>query len=95
MRLRIIAPFLAIALLASGLSSAKDSPEPKRGWLPKLYRMCTSCNLHLGWRFRSRLVTQSSNDMGANVLLLSTAAYFLDSGWAVSGQVAVAWCDRI
>ncbi len=77
MRLRIIASSLAVILLAGGLSSAKDSPEKKKEktrkmaaqTLQDLYKLQPSAQ---GAIQKSAGYAVFSN-MGANVLLLSTA----------------------
>lgn len=77
MRFRIIALLLAVILLASGLSSAKDSPEQKKEKTRKMadQTLTDLYKLHPS----SKAAIQKSagyavfNNMGANLLLLSTA----------------------
>ena len=77
MRFRIIAPLLAVMLLASGLSSAKDSPEQKKEKTRKMAGQ-TLTDLYKLQPSSKAAIQKSAgyaifNNMGANVLLLSTA----------------------
>ena len=77
MRFRIIAPLLAVILLASGLSSAKDSPEQKKEKTRKMAGQ-TLTDLYKLQPSSKAAIQKSAgyaifNNMGANVLLLSTA----------------------
>src|SRR6478672_2010015 len=87
MRLRMIARTLVVSLLFAGLSSAKDSPDEKRGktrkmadqTLQELYKLQPT----------SQAAIQKSagyavfNNMGTNLLLVSTAR---GSGVAVNSN---------
>jgi lipid-binding SYLF domain-containing protein len=77
MRFRIIAPLLAVILLASGLSSAKDSPEQKKAKTRKMAGQ-TLTDLYKLQPSAKAAIQKSAgyavfNNMGTNLLLLSTA----------------------
>lgn len=77
MRFRLVAPVLAVTLLAAGLSSAKDSPDQKREksrkmaaqTLEDLYKVQPTARAAI----RKSAGYAVFNNMGVNVLLLSTA----------------------
>ena len=77
MRLRMICSFFAVMLLTTGLASAKDSPDQKR---EKTRKMATQTQQEL-YKLQptAKSAIQKSagyavfNNMGANILLLSTA----------------------
>lgn len=77
MRLRIIASVLAVTLLAVGLSSAKDSPDQKREKTRKMAAQ-TLQDLYKLQPLSQAAIQNSAgyaifNNMGAHLLLLSTA----------------------
>ena len=77
MRVRIVAAFLAVMLLGFGLANAKDSPDKKREktrkmateTLEDLYKMQPAAKAAIGKSAGYAVF----NNMGANLLLLSTA----------------------
>jgi lipid-binding SYLF domain-containing protein len=77
MKFRILAPFLVATLLASCLSSAKDSPDQKREkarkmaaqTLQDLYKLQPSSQTAIGKSAGYAVF----NNLGTNLLLLSTA----------------------
>jgi lipid-binding SYLF domain-containing protein len=77
MRFRIIAPLLAVILLTSGLSSAKDSPEEKKEKTRKMADQTLTDLYKLQPSSKADIQKSAGyavfNNMGANVLLLSTA----------------------
>jgi lipid-binding SYLF domain-containing protein len=77
MRFRIIAPVLAVTLLAAGPSSAKDSPDQKREKTRKMAAQ-TLKDLYKLQPSSQAAIQESAgyavfNNMGMNLLLLSTA----------------------
>src|SRR6516164_11352141 len=87
MRFRILAPILAATLLAASLSSAKDSPEQKREKTRKMAAQ-TLQDLYKLQPTSQAAIQKSAgyavfNNMGTNVLLLSTAR---GAGVAVSSK---------
>src|SRR5262245_61754105 len=77
MRIRTIAPSLAVILLAAGLASAGDSPDQKREKTRKMAAQ-TLQDLYKLQPTAQAAIQKSAgyavfNNMGANVLLLSTA----------------------
>jgi lipid-binding SYLF domain-containing protein len=77
MKFRILAPFLVGALLASSLSSAKDSPDQKREKTRKMAAQ-TLQDLYKLQPSSQTAIEKSAgyavfNNMGTNLLLLSTA----------------------
>jgi lipid-binding SYLF domain-containing protein len=87
MRLRIIASTLTVILLAGGLASAKDSPEKKKEKTRKM-AVQTLQDLFKLQPSAQAAISKSAgyavfNNMGANVLLLSTAR---GSGIAVQSK---------
>jgi lipid-binding SYLF domain-containing protein len=77
MRFRIIAPILAMTLLAAGLSSAKDSPDQRREKTRKMAAQ-TLKDLYKLEPSAEAAIQKSGgyavfNNMGTNLLLLSTA----------------------
>jgi len=77
MRFRIIASSLAVILLASGLASAGDSPDKKRGKTRKMAAQ-TLQDLYKMEPTAHAAIQKSAgyavfNNMGTNLLLLSTA----------------------
>jgi len=77
MRFRIIAQVLAVALLVAGLASAKDSPDEKREKTRKMAAQ-TLQDLYKAEPTAQAAVQKSAgyavfNNMGTNLLLLSTA----------------------
>jgi lipid-binding SYLF domain-containing protein len=77
MRFRIIASSLAVILLASGLASAGDSPDKKRGKTRKMAAQ-TLQDLYKMEPTAQAAIQKSAgyavfNNMGTNLLLLSTA----------------------
>jgi len=74
MRIRILVPILAAILLPAVLSSAKDSPDEKREKTRKMAaQICTSCNPHLRRPVEKSAGYAVFNNMGTNLLVLSTA----------------------
>jgi lipid-binding SYLF domain-containing protein len=87
MRLRIVAPVLVVTLLAAGLSSAKDSPDQKRQKTRKMAAQ-TLKDLYKMEPTSQEAIKKSAgyavfNNMGTNLLLLSTAR---GAGIAVSSK---------
>jgi hypothetical protein len=87
MRFRILAPILAASLLVAGLSSAKDSPDQKREKTRKMAAQ-TLQDLYKLKPTSKEAIEKSAgyavfNNMGTNVLLLSTAR---GAGMAVSSK---------
>jgi len=87
MKFRIIASSLAVILLASGLASAGDSPEKKREKARKMAAQ-TLQDLYKMEPTAQAAIQKSAgyavfNNMGTNLLLLSTAR---GSGIAVNSQ---------
>jgi lipid-binding SYLF domain-containing protein len=77
MRLTILAPILSATLLTAGLSSAKDSPDQKREKTRKMAAQ-TLQDLYKLQPTSQAAIQKSAgyavfNNMGTNVLLLSTA----------------------
>ena len=77
MRVRMIAPVLAMILLAVGLSSAKDSPDKKRDKTRKMASETLQDLYKLQPESKKALQKAAGyavfNNMGTNILLLSTA----------------------
>ena len=77
MRFRLVAPVLAVALLAVGLSSAKDSPDQKREKSRKMAAQTLEDLYKVQPTARAAIQKSAGyavfNNMGANLLLLSTA----------------------
>ena len=77
MRFRLVAPVLALALLAAGLSSAKDSPDQKREKSRKMAAQTLEDLYKVQPTARAAIQKSAGyavfNNMGVNVLLLSTA----------------------
>jgi len=77
MKFRILAPFLVGALLASSLSSAKDSPDQKREKTRKMAAQTLQDLYKLQPSSQTAIEKAAGyavfNNMGTNLLLLSTA----------------------
>jgi lipid-binding SYLF domain-containing protein len=87
MRFRIISQVLVVMLVAGGLASAKDSPDEKRGKTRKMAAQ-TLQDLYKLQPTAQAAIQQSAgyavfNNMGTNLLLLSTAR---GAGMAVNSQ---------
>ena len=77
MRLRMICSFFAVMLLTTGLASAKDSPDQKREKTRKMATQTLQELYKLQPTAKSAIQKSAGyavfNNMGANILLLSTA----------------------
>ena len=77
MKIRMVAQVLAITLLAAGLSSAKDSPDKKREKTRKMAAQTLQDLYKMEPTSREAIERSAGyavfNNMGTNLLLLSTA----------------------
>ena len=94
MRFRVLAPILAVTLLAAGLSSAKDSSDQKREKSRKMAAQTLQDLYKLQPTSKTAIEKSAGyavfNNMGMHLENDNALARFLDSGWSGSAQADAA-----